>query len=62
MELSMRLVPLPMIGTMIDGPAPRLGWTTVLPADDERQINIALGRYEAFPAVGPNPYLNAGHA
>jgi type VI secretion system protein ImpH len=35
----------------------RLFWTTVLPSDDERLITIPLGSYEAFPALGPNPFL-----
>jgi type VI secretion system protein ImpH len=38
------------------GPAPRLGWTTVLPADEERLIDIALGVHEAFPT--PVPHSN----
>jgi hypothetical protein len=29
----------------------------VLPAENERLINIALGSYIAFPASEPNPYL-----
>jgi type VI secretion system protein ImpH len=57
MEVSSRLAPVPAIGPASAGPAPRLGWTTVLPADDERLINIALGVYEAFPTPGPNPHL-----
>ena len=57
MEVSSRLAPRPAIGPASAGPAPRLGWTTVLPADEERLINIALGVYEAFPAPGPNPHL-----
>jgi type VI secretion system protein ImpH len=59
MELSSRLAPQPAIGAAAaPGPAPRLGWTTVLPADGERLIRIALGVYEAFPPPGPNPYLS----
>ncbi|WP_198433000.1 type VI secretion system baseplate subunit TssG [Burkholderia ubonensis] len=57
MEVSSRLAPLPAIGPTHHGSAPRLGWTTVLPADEARLINIALGVYQAFPAPGPNPHL-----
>ncbi|AYZ63864.1 type VI secretion system baseplate subunit TssG [Burkholderia multivorans] len=57
MEVSSRLAPLPAIGPTHRGSAPRLGWTTVLPADEARLINIALGVYQAFPAPGPNPHL-----
>ncbi|WP_198432616.1 type VI secretion system baseplate subunit TssG [Burkholderia ubonensis] len=57
MEVSSRLAPLPAIGPTHHGSAPRLGWTTVLPADKARLINIALGVYQAFPAPGPNPHL-----
>lgn len=57
MEVSSRHAPLPVIGPTHDGLAPRLGWTTVLPADEARLINIALGVYQAFPAPGPNPHL-----
>lgn len=56
MEVSSRLAPAASVGTASAGPAPRLGWTTVLPSDKERVITIALGVYEAFPAPGPNPY------
>jgi type VI secretion system protein ImpH len=62
MEISSRLAPEPAIGTAKAGPAPRLGWTTVLPADSERPINIALGLYEAFPTPAPNPHLTPRHA
>ncbi|KWF06927.1 type VI secretion system baseplate subunit TssG [Burkholderia pseudomultivorans] len=61
MEVSSQLAPQPAIGQMEVGPAPRLGWTTVLPAQRERVINIALGVYEAFPAPGPNPHLTPHH-
>lgn len=57
MEIPSRLAPKPAIGARSAAPAPRLGWTTVLPADRERVINIALGVYEAFPKVGTNPYV-----
>ncbi|WP_198386752.1 type VI secretion system baseplate subunit TssG [Burkholderia ubonensis] len=57
MEVSSWLAPLPAIGPTHHGSAPRLGWTTVLPADEARLINIALGVYQAFPAPGPNPHL-----
>ena len=56
MEVSSRLAPSPAVGGASASPAPRLGWTTVLPSDEERVITIALGVYEAFPAPGPNPY------
>ncbi|SAK99501.1 type VI secretion system baseplate subunit TssG [Caballeronia ptereochthonis] len=62
MEISSRLAPEPAIGPASTGTAPRLGWTTVLPADEERFINIALGVYEAFPTPGPNPHLTPRHA
>jgi len=68
MEMSSRVAPPPAInsagsnGTVHlaapSNPAPRLGWTTVLPAADERLINIGLGVYEALPKPVPNPYLN----
>lgn len=58
MEISSRLAPVPTIGMAPAGPAPRLGWTTVLPADEERMITIPLGICEAFPAPLPNPYLS----
>ncbi|KXU82533.1 type VI secretion protein [Paraburkholderia monticola] len=63
MEMSSHLAPLPSInspGPVADrqaGPAPRLGWTTVLPAANERLINVALGVYQAFPKPAANPYL-----
>lgn len=57
MEVSSRYAPRPTIGSGNVDPAPRLGWTTVLPADEARQINIALGVYAAFAAPGPNPHL-----
>jgi type VI secretion system protein ImpH len=62
MEVSSRLAPVPAIGPASAAPAPRLGWTTVLPADGERLINIALGVYEAFPTPGANPHLTPRHA
>lgn len=57
MEMSSRFAPRPAIGRGSADPSPRLGWTTVLPAENERLINIALGSYIAFPASEPNPYL-----
>jgi type VI secretion system protein ImpH len=62
MAVSSRHVPAPAIGLGAVDAAPRLGWTTVLPADEERLINIALGVCEAFPRATPNPYLTAPHA
>jgi type VI secretion system protein ImpH len=58
MEVSSKIAPLPSIGTTPEGVAPRLGWTTVLPAQEERMIRIPLGVYEAVPAPAPNPYLS----
>jgi hypothetical protein len=58
MQVSSRVAPVPTIGTAAVGPAPRLGWTTVLPAEHERLITIPLGIREAFPAPAPNPYLS----
>ncbi|WP_186149384.1 type VI secretion system baseplate subunit TssG, partial [Burkholderia gladioli] len=55
MVVSSRFVPHPVVGIEHAGPAPRLGWTTVLPSADERLIDIALGVYEAFPVPQPNP-------
>lgn len=57
MEVSTRFVPHPVVGIERAGPAPRLGWTTILPSTDERMVDIALGVYEAFPAPPPNPHL-----
>ncbi len=57
MEMSSRHAPQPAISAARAGSAPRLGWTTVLPADEERLINIALGVCHAFPTPGPNPHL-----
>lgn len=58
MQVSSRIAPLPAIGAVSAGPAPRLGWTTVLPAGQERMMTIPLGVVEAFPAPPANPYLN----
>ncbi|NUY30766.1 type VI secretion system baseplate subunit TssG [Paraburkholderia sp. JPY303] len=57
MEISSRLAPLPAIHGGPAGLAPRLGWTTVLPAMSERLINVALGVCQAFPKPAANPYL-----
>ncbi|MCG5075970.1 type VI secretion system baseplate subunit TssG [Paraburkholderia tagetis] len=61
MALSTRLVPASSIATAHAGLSPRLGWTTVLPAENERMINIGLGVCEAIPAPAPNPYLTPHH-
>ncbi|WP_233881440.1 type VI secretion system baseplate subunit TssG [Paraburkholderia flagellata] len=61
MELSTRLVPDPTIASLHTDAPPRLGWTTVLPADEDRLITIALGVHEAIPAPAPNPYLTPRH-
>ncbi|WP_258002181.1 type VI secretion system baseplate subunit TssG [Burkholderia sp. WAC0059] len=57
MEVSSRRIPPPIMSSTAGDFLPRLAWTTVLPSDDERLITIELGRYEAFPAPAPNPYL-----
>jgi type VI secretion system protein ImpH len=68
MTIPSTLAPQPMIGTLgasashPPGPAPRLGWTTVLPASDEHLIHINLGVCEAFPASGPNTCPGSHHA
>ncbi|WP_419690406.1 type VI secretion system baseplate subunit TssG [Burkholderia theae] len=62
MEVSSRYAPEPAIGRGNGGPAPRLGWTTVLPAEEDRVVNIPLGVYEAFAAPGPNPHLATPYA
>lgn len=62
MEIPSRLAPQPIVAAQHEDAAPRLGWTTVLPADEDRTINIALGVYEALPAPPPNPFLTEHHA
>ncbi|WP_345812093.1 type VI secretion system baseplate subunit TssG [Paraburkholderia sp. PREW-6R] len=62
MQVSSWIAPPPVIGAAPAGPTPRLGWTTVLHAEDERLIDIPLGVYEAFPAPPPNPYLSPQRA
>jgi type VI secretion system protein ImpH len=57
MELSSHLLPEPAIGPARTPTAPRLGWTTALPSDEERMVNVGLGIYEAFPRSAPNPHL-----
>ncbi|MFC0401909.1 type VI secretion system baseplate subunit TssG [Paraburkholderia rhizosphaerae] len=59
MTIPSGLAPPPLLGApaVAAGPAPRLGWTTVLPSADEHTLNIALGVCEALPASTPNPYL-----
>ncbi|MGF6853897.1 type VI secretion system baseplate subunit TssG [Paraburkholderia sp. CI3] len=63
MAMSSRLAPQPSINSRgrvaagSAGPAPRLGWTTVLPAVNERLIDVALGVYRALPKPAANPYL-----
>lgn len=56
MEVSSRFVPSPVVRTERADPAPRLGWTTVLPAREARLIDIALGVYEALPTPQSNPH------
>ncbi|WP_260436282.1 type VI secretion system baseplate subunit TssG [Burkholderia sp. Bp9143] len=62
MEVSSRLAPRPAIGQADINVAPRLGWTTVLPADQERTISIGLGIYEATPTPATNAYVNSQQA
>jgi len=62
MQVSSRIAPLPAIGSVAAEPAPRLGWTTVLPAKEDRMITIPLGIVEAFPAPAPNPHLSPQRA
>ncbi|WP_415859380.1 type VI secretion system baseplate subunit TssG [Burkholderia sp. BCC1977] len=57
MEVSSGFVPKPVVAIGRTDPAPRLGWTTVLPSSEARMIDIALGVYEAFPTPQPNPHL-----
>ncbi len=57
MEVSSRYVPPPMIGLAQQSSVAHLGWTTVLPTEHERVINIVLGVYQSFPEPGANPYL-----
>ncbi|WP_296224973.1 type VI secretion system baseplate subunit TssG [Ralstonia sp. UBA689] len=57
MTMSSRLAPVPAIGQADGSPAPRLGWTTVLPSDEDHMIHVVLGTYEAFPTPAPNPHL-----
>ncbi|APR39604.1 type VI secretion system baseplate subunit TssG [Paraburkholderia sp. SOS3] len=68
MTIPSTLAPQPTIGTRGASdapgvtPAPRLGWTTVLPASDERLIHINLGLCEALLASRPNICLDSNHA
>ncbi|MEX3952504.1 type VI secretion system baseplate subunit TssG [Paraburkholderia sp. EG287B] len=62
MQVSSRIAPLPAIGSAAAEPAPRLGWTTVLPSEEERMITIPLGVVAAFPTPAPNPYLSPQRA
>ncbi|SAK81002.1 putative cytoplasmic protein [Caballeronia catudaia] len=59
MQMSSRLAPAPSVGTPRVTVAPRLGWTVVLPAQEERVITVQLGICEAFPTAESNPYLLA---
>ncbi|WP_322029174.1 type VI secretion system baseplate subunit TssG [Paraburkholderia sp. J76] len=62
MQVSSKIAPLPAIGSLAAEPAPRLGWTTILPSEEERMITIPLGVVEAFPTPAPNPYLSPQRA
>ncbi len=55
MAVASHHAPEPAIGPSSAGPAPRLGWTTVLRADVPRLIHIALGTCEAFPVPDARP-------
>ncbi|ANH76993.1 hypothetical protein ACS15_4761 [Ralstonia insidiosa] len=57
MEVSSRLAPRPTIGPTSTTAAPRLGWTTVLPAGVARTITIGLGNHDATPAPPVNGYV-----
>ncbi|BBU30818.1 type VI secretion system protein ImpH [Burkholderia sp. THE68] len=57
MQMSSRFAPQPSVGKSRTAVAPRLGWTVVLPAQEERLITVELGVCESFPAPRPNPYL-----
>ncbi|RQR42157.1 type VI secretion system baseplate subunit TssG [Burkholderia sp. Bp9142] len=57
MKVSSGFVPKPVVSIGRADPAPRLGWTTVLPSSDTRLIDIGLGVYEAFSMPRPNPHL-----
>ncbi|WP_045460212.1 type VI secretion system baseplate subunit TssG [Caballeronia cordobensis] len=57
MQMSSRFAPEPSVGKQQATVAPRLGWTVVLPAQQERVVTVELGVCEAFPMPQPNPYL-----
>jgi type VI secretion system protein ImpH len=57
MQMSSRFAPAPSVGKPRAPVSPRLGWTVVLPARQEREITVELGVCEVFPAPQPNPYL-----
>ncbi|SAK88155.1 putative cytoplasmic protein [Caballeronia catudaia] len=57
MQMSSRFAPTPSVGEKRTDVAPRLGWTVVLPAQQERAITVELGVCEAFPMPQPNPYM-----
>lgn len=61
MALPSTLAPAPVIGNVANGSAPRLGWTTVLPSREAREIRITLGVHEAVAPPAPNPYLSPKH-
>lgn len=59
MQVRTTWLPSPVIGqTVQNDPAPRLGWTTVLPGDGERLIHVALGMHVSLPPPSPNPHLS----
>lgn len=59
MQMSSRFAPEPAVCTEPKARAPRLGWTIVLPAQEERIITVELGVIAAFPMPQANPYLKA---
>lgn len=53
------MAPKPSIGSVDTVHAPRLGWTSVLPSNERRDIRITLGVHRAIPTPTPNPFLTA---
>ncbi|MFJ2992474.1 type VI secretion system baseplate subunit TssG [Pandoraea sp. NPDC087047] len=56
------MAPKPRIGIADTVHAPRLGWTSVLPGGERRDIGITLGVHRAIPAAEPNPFLTTTSA
>lgn len=53
------MAPKPRIGVANTTHAPRLGWTSVLPSNECRDIRITLGVHRALATPQPNPCLAA---